>query len=86
LLTVFPGERDVESVEDDPDDIPLPSVPAVAVPANPGFGYLPNFYGFFPDFDLVSRIKGLCSLQYITETTIEMCTLEVGISFCLVTR
>jgi hypothetical protein len=55
---VFPGERDTETVEDDREDIPLPSIPAVAVPAGPGFGYLPNFYGFFPDFDLVARIKG----------------------------
>lgn len=59
-MSVFSGERDVETVEDDPDDIPLPSVPAIAVPANPGFAYVPNFYGFFPDFDLITRIKGLC--------------------------
>jgi hypothetical protein len=66
LLIVFAGERDVESIEDR-DDIPLPSVPAVAVPASPGFGYLPNFYGFFPDFDLVARIKGLCLItMYLT--------------------
>lgn len=58
-LIMFPGERDTETVEDDREDIPLPSIPAVAVPASPGFGYLPNFYGFFPDFDLVARIKGL---------------------------
>lgn len=31
------------------------------MPSSPGFGYLPNFYGFFPDFDLVARIKALVS-------------------------
>jgi hypothetical protein len=58
-LAFFPGERDTESVEDDREEVPLPSIPAIAVPSSPGFGYLPNFYGFFPDFDLVARIKGL---------------------------
>lgn len=62
LVECFPRERDVESVEDkDDDDVPLPSVPAVAVPAGPGFAYIPSFYSFFPDFDLVSRIRGLVS-------------------------
>jgi hypothetical protein len=58
-LVIFPGERDTESVEDDREEVPVPSVPAVAVPASPGYGYFPNFYGFLPDFDLVDRIRGL---------------------------
>jgi hypothetical protein len=59
ISVIFPGERDTESVEDDREEGPVSSVPAIAVPANPGFGYVPNFYGFFPDFDLIARIKGL---------------------------
>jgi hypothetical protein len=59
ISVIFPGERDTESVEDDREEGPVPSVPAVAVPAGSGFGYVPNFYGFFPDFDLITRIKGL---------------------------
>jgi len=46
-------------VEDDREEVPFPSVPAVAVPASPGYGYFPNFYGFFPDFDLVERVRGM---------------------------
>ncbi|PSN36505.1 hypothetical protein C0J52_05059 [Blattella germanica] len=52
-------EREVESLDDETEDVPLPQVPAVAVPAGPGVGYIPSFYTFFPDFDLISRIRGL---------------------------
>ena len=55
----FVGERDVESVEDDAEDIPLPEVPAVNVPAGPTFGFIPSYYSFVPNIDLVSRIRGM---------------------------
>ena len=64
---IFPGERDTESVEDDREDVPLPFVPAVAVPSSPGFGYFPSFSGFFPDFDLFTRIRGLCYYKEVSK-------------------
>lgn len=63
FANAFPREREeLEPINDETEDVPLPEgPPAVAVPAGggPAFGYIPSFYTFFPDFDLVSRIRGL---------------------------